>query len=166
MTIVVNIRTAGDIKKLDGYLNRIKRIPDLTREALYDWGKILERDMKSSAKIAHIRKFTGGLYSKGIEWRQRPRGNIGRLFIRKYGLYLDSMKPHWVNITRRRTRLLLWGQQADSDLIRNASILIASGRLRKKAIFVRPHPFIRRGWQMARPKLRLMLNQHYRRVGG
>lgn len=160
MVKVIRIRTAGDIKKVDGLLAGIrKRLPEMTSKAMRRWGKTLEADLKMAAIQAGISKFTGTLQTTGIEYRQRPRGRTGYLFIRQYGVMLDSMRPHWVNIRASRTRFVLWAQQARSSIIRNAGVLIASGRLRKKAIYVRPHPFIQSGWRRARPKLRAIIKQ-------
>lgn len=151
----------GDLQRTSNVLKRIRRrIPVMTSSAMMEWGKTLERDMKTSARQANIKPFTGTLYKKGIRWEQRPKGRIGRLLIRQYGIMLDEMKPHWVNITQRRTRLLKWGMRQSNDLIRNASVLIASGKLRKKSIYVRPHPFIMNGWGRARPKLLPIIKKH------
>jgi len=164
MVRVIEIRTTGDLVKADGVLARIqRRVPEMLSKEMMTWGKILERDMKESALAAQIKPFTGTLYSTGIQWRQRPRGRIGYLFVRDYGIKLDSMRPHWVNITARRTRLLAWAGQASDDLINNAATLIASGRMKRKAIFVRPHPFLRVGWNRARPKLRQRLKRAVQR---
>ena len=138
--------------------NRIqKKLPELSKRGLFVWGKILEKDMKNSAKLAGIKPFTGTLYNKGIEWRQAERGNVGKLFIRQYGIQLDSMKPHFVNITRRRTRLLAWALQSRSTTLRKGAAKVQAGKIRKVSLGVRPHPFIRRGWRRARPKLTTVL---------
>lgn len=145
--------------------NKVRvKLPKLSKRGLFIWGKILEKDMKNSAKLAGIKPFTGKLYTKGIEWRQAERGNIGRLFIRQYGIQLDSMKPHFVNITRRRTRLLAWALQSQSAALRRGAAKVQAGKIRKISLGVRPHPFIRRGWRRARPKLKTVLKIQIRKL--
>jgi len=36
---------------------------------------------------------------------------------------------------------------------------VERGKLKRFGIYVKPHPFISRGWRRARPKLRPILNQ-------
>lgn len=155
-TIIV--RNSGDLTTVLRVLKGIhKRLPEMTSKAMMLWGKTLERDIKTSAKGADIRPFKGKLYGKGIEWRQKPKGRIGHLFIRLYGIYLDSMKPHWVSVHRRRTRLLAWAKQANNPKIVAKARLLEARGIKSFSIFVHKHPYIRRGWNRARPKLRPIL---------
>lgn len=150
--IVFKLTVKGDrqvIKKLD----RIRRFPSMTRKAMMIWGKTLERDTKTAARMAGISAMTGNIYGKGIQWRQKPGGKIGRLFIRQSYVFLDSMKPHWVNITRSRTMLLHWASGARNDGIRLGALEVAARLRRTFPVYVEPHPFIREGYMRARPKL-------------
>lgn len=158
--ITVNWKTGAFKKRLA----RINRLPITDSNVGLRWGKMYERALKESARQARISQFKGKLYGKGIEWRQRPRGNIGRLFMKMYGVYLDSMRPHWVNIEDRRTTLLSWAEQARDPFIRNTASLINTGVIRKKAIYVRPHPFVMRAWKRTRPKLNAMRKQNAQRT--
>ncbi len=158
MVTVITIRSSGDLIKTSNSLKGIqKKLPVMNSRAMMRWGKILEKDMKVSAKSAGIKSSTGVLFGKGIEYRQRPRGNVGRLFIVNSGVMLDSMKPHWVNILQRRTRLLDWALRSRN--FKSEARAISSGELKKFPIFVRPHPFIRSGWKRARPKLKPIVKQ-------
>lgn len=160
----IRIRLDG-VKITKSAISRIKKnMPMMGRQAMQEWGEVLVRDFKLAAEHAGIKNFTGRLQRNGIRWDQRPRGNIGRLFVVQHGIFLDSMRPHWVNITQRRRRLLLWGQQSQDELISDASVQIASGKRKTKAIFVRPHPWMRNGWRRARPKLGPILQKHARRM--
>jgi len=160
MVKVIIISTQGDFFRAAMTLNRMKkRLPRMVRKGMMRWGKILARDMKVSARIAGINQFTGTLQTTGIRYEQGPRSNVGHLFMRLYGIYLDSMAPHYVNVTRRRTRLLAWAKIARSTGIRRKAGMIEKGELKEFSIFVRPHPFIANGYRRARPKLRPVLKR-------
>ncbi len=166
MVDVLTIRVdQARLQKIDGVLKRVRnKLPELTSKGMFAWGKILEKDMKMSARDAGIVPFTNTLFTTGIQWRQRPRGKIGRLFIRLYGIALDQMAPHFVNLTRRRSRLLAWAEQSKSSAIRRAARAVRKGEQSKATIRVRPHPFIMNGWRRARPKLRPVLSRFADRI--
>ncbi len=160
MVKVIIIKTSGDLFNAVTSLNRIKkRLPKMVRKGMMRWGKILVRDMKLSARRARIKMFTGTLQTLGIRWEQRVRGDTGYLFMRLYAVYLDSMAPHYVNVTRRRTRLLAWAKLARKSTIRRKANLVETRKLKSFAIYVRPHPFIANGYRRARPKLRPVLKR-------
>ena len=123
------------------------------------WGRILVRDMKLSARKAKIKPFTGTLQGLGIRWEQGVKSDTGYLFMRLYAIYLDSMAPHYVNITRRRTRMLAWAKTATKSTIRRKARMVEKRKLKSFAIYVRPHPFIAQGYRRARPKLRPVLKR-------
>jgi hypothetical protein len=160
MTKVIIIRNSGDLFNAVTTLNRIKKnLPEMTRLGMMRWGNILVRDMKLSARRANIKNFTGTMQGLGIRWEQGVRSDTGYLFMRLYAIYLDSMAPHYVNITRSRTRLLLWGHTSASSTIRRKSNLVKKKMLKSFAIYVKPHPFIAQGYRRARPKLRAVLKR-------
>ncbi len=131
----------------------------MTRKGMMRWGKILVRDMKISARQAKIKRYTGTLQGLGIRWEQRKKGDVGYLFMRLYSIYLDSMRPHYVNVTRRRTRLLAWAKRVTSSNIRRKARMVEKRELKNFAIYVKPHPFIAQGYRRARPKLRAVLKR-------
>lgn len=160
MARVIVINTQGDLINAVRTLNRIKKaLPELTRTAMQRWGAIVVRDMKRSAARADIKEFSGQLQGLGIRWDQGQRSDTGYLFMRLYGIYLDSMAPHFVNITRSRSRLLAWAKFARSSTIRRKAVAVEKRELKNFAIYVRPHPFIARGYQRARPKLRAVMKR-------
>ena len=160
MVRVIIINTTGDLFNAVKTLNRIKKkLPEMTRKAMMRWGRILVRDMKLSARKAKIKKSTGTLQGLGIRWDQSVRSNEGVLFMRLYAIYLDSMAPHYVNVTRRRTRLLMWAKRATKLHIRRKARLVEKRELKSFAIYVKPHPFIAKGYRRARPKLRPVLKR-------
>lgn len=167
MVKVIKVNNLRDLEKGIEVLKNLRRkLPLMSSEIMNKWGKTLERDMKKSARNAGIKPHTGELFDTGIQWRQKSttKSKTGFLFIRDYGVKLDSMNPHWVNITPNRNRFLRWGLQADSSSIRAGARGVAAGRKNKRgniaySVYVRPHPFIMNGWRTARKKLRPMLKQ-------
>jgi len=160
MVKVIIIKTSGDLFNAVTALNRIKkRLPTMVRKGMMRWGRILAKDMKISARKSGIKMFSGTLQGLGIRWEQGTRSNTGYLFMRLYAIYLDSMAPHYVNVTRRRTRLLAWAKIARSPNIRRKAGLVERRELKNFAIYVKPHPFIAQGYQRARPKLRPVLKR-------
>jgi len=160
MVKVIVITTQGDLFNAATTLNRIKRrLPMMVRKGMMRWGKILAKDMKLSARRSGIKQFTGTLQGLGIRWEQGVRSDTGYLFMRLYAVYLDSMAPHYVNVTRRRTRLLAWAKIAGSPNIRRKARMVDKRELKSFAIYVKPHPFIAQGYRSARPKLRPVLKR-------
>ncbi len=160
MVKVIIIKTSGDLKNAVISLNRIKKkLPKMTRLGMRRWGKILVRDMKLSARRAGIRDFKGILQTTGIRWDQGVRSDTGYLFIRLYGIYLDSMTPKYVAVKRSRTVLLRWAKLARSPSIRRKARMVERKELKSFAIYVKPHPFIATGFGRARPKLRPVLRR-------
>lgn len=166
MPVVFTINTAGDAKRTIKALNRInRRLPQMTREGMKKWGKQLEKDTKRSARVnGKIRDFRGILQGTGIRYDQGKRSDKGYLFIRLYGIYLDSMAPHWVMVNRRRITILAWAKQARSAELRLKARLVEKGKLTQFPVYVRKHPFITQGYKTARPKLRPILKQMAKRA--
>lgn len=164
MVKVIIIRTSGDLIKAVHTLNRMKkRLPRMTVEGMGRWGKILERDVRRSARAAGIKDYSGTLLGEGkgagIRYEHHPRLERGELFIRDYGVALDTMRPHFVSVHRRRTRLLLWAKLASSGAIQRKALMVEKREIRSFSIFVRPHPFIAFGYRRARSKLRPVLKR-------
>jgi hypothetical protein len=105
-----------------------------------------------------ITPFTGNLFRNGIRWRQGKNTSYGGLFIPQYAVYLDSMRPHFVSIKPSRATLMNWAMRARYAGVRKQGRKAATG-LRHGKVFVRPHPFIRRGYNRARPKLTYTLKR-------
>ena len=167
MPYIIRINTLGELKVKVKKLDKLAaKLPEMTREGMRRWGKILEKDMKASAKDeAHITPSggTNSLFTNGIRYEQAKRGNIGKLFIRQYGIYLDSMRPHYVNIQRSRPNFVKWGKRARDPDIRAGAYKVEQGLERAYGIYVQPHPFIRSGYRRARPKLTKILQQQTQR---
>lgn len=148
----------------DKTLQRIKkRLPRMTITAMIRWGKILERDMKSSLREV-TSHFKGTSEKRGIRWEQGKRSRVGFLFMRREYLAIDHMRPHWVSVKRSRMILLAWAKQALIPNIRSRAIKVEKRRLKSFGVYVKPHPFINRGWSKSRPKLSPILNNMAKRA--
>lgn len=159
------IRVDIETGRLENRLKRTKNLPVASSKAIMEWGKILQRDISSSART-ELSEFSGSLFSK-ILWKQRPRGKIGELTMPLYGVFVDRMRPHVVSINKSRSVLLGWAKQAQHPEIRRGANAVSQGRADSFPLFVEPHPFIRKGWRRARPKLRTIMKRHARMaVGG
>lgn len=164
MPKVIVISSSGDLDTCLVTLDRIKKsLPRVTRNGMMRFGKILERDMKISAKHSGIKKFSGDSQQKGIRYEQSPRSDVGFLFMRLYMIYLDSMRPHYVSISLRRKRILDWAKQATSVNLRIKAKFVESRKIKKFSVFVEPHPFIKMGYASARPKLNPILKSEIQR---
>lgn len=166
MPKVITIRTTKDIATTLLTLKRINtRLPSMTREGMRQWGRDrLVPHLKRSAGRAGIQSSTGTLFGNGIRWQQGKKSDKGYLFMRLYGIYLDSMEPHWVKIDRSRVRLLRWARTARSDRIRDKAQDITAGVRTKFSIKVKPHPFIRRGYKNAKSELGRMFKRTTQRA--
>ena len=160
MVKVILVKTTGDLKNAVISLNRIKKkLPKMIRLGMKRWGNILARDMKLSARRANIKDFQGILQSTGIRWEQGVKSDTGFLFMRLYAIFLDSMSPKYVAVKRTRTVLLRWAKLARSPRIRRKAKMVETKELKSFAVYVKPHPFIARGYGRARPKLRAVLKR-------
>lgn len=164
MPKVITIRTTKDINTAIVTLKRINtRLPNMTREGMRQWGKVLVSHLKRSAGRAGIRSSTGTLFNKGIRWEQGKKSDKGYLFMRVYGIYLDSMAPHWVSVHRGRMRLLRWARIARNDRIRDMAQDISAGTRKKFKLKVKPHPFIKSGYKNAKSELGRMFKRAVKR---
>jgi hypothetical protein len=161
MSRVIYINNMSDVPKAQKELGRIEqRLIDKVSDAMMSWGKTLENEMKNSAHQAYIQPFTGNIYGKGIQYRQKKGSSEGFLFMNQYALALDRMKIHGVYVTRSRSRLLSWASQAINPEIRRGARSVMSGKNKKFVIVVKPHPFIERGFNRAYQKFGMMLKRN------
>jgi hypothetical protein len=148
------------LKEFKGIMKNVERTPEMVSNAMMEWGNVAVKDFKNAAKNAYIQPFTGSLFGNGIRWEQSPKGQIGKLWMNAHGIYLDSMKPHFVNIKSTRTGLVKWGKQAINPEIRKVSKLIEEGKVKRHGIMVRPHPFIDTGFRRAYGKLDKIIDKN------
>lgn len=151
-----------------GYISQLKRLRGtshkLTREAMREFGEVFERSLKRHAKAAGIKNFTGSLQGRGIRYEQRKEGDIGRIKMHQHAVFVDCMKPHYVNVYARRTRLLRWAAQAQSPALRSMAAQVQRGTRRSFKVYVRPHPYITKACQYALRRLPSISRKYAKRI--
>lgn len=165
MTTLITIKGLDQLERVTKNLGQLDASSRKgISQGIREWGNIAVRDLKDSARQAKIDDFTGGLQGNGIRWEQAENGVVGRLMIPSYGVMLDSMNPHWVSVTRQRTRLLAWANQANNSRVRHNAALVSAGKRDHFNVFVKPHPFIQTGLRRANPKLNPLIKNQLNKV--
>jgi len=151
--IIVKYSTQGNVTDKLKSLKNIRKLPSMTRAGMRDWGKnILVPSERRAVKQAGIKDFKGDL-SSGIVWVQPEKSNYGYMTMPEHGVMLDSMRPHAWYVTRRNG--MTWAAQ--SNKFGAQAKKLRSGQIRGFFVFVKPHPFIRTGYDNARKKLSTIL---------
>lgn len=152
--IIVKYNTQGRVTDKLQSLKNIRKLPAMTREGMRDWGKniLVPAERRAMKSPGEIRDFRGDL-SSGIVWVQPQKSNYGYLTMPEHGVMLDSMKPHPWYITRRNG--MSWAAQ--SNKFGAQAKKLRSGEIRGFFVYVKPHPFIRSGYDNARKKLSAIL---------
>lgn len=146
-------------------LNRIRGTSHkMTREAMREFGEVLEDSLKRHARAAGIKSFTGSLQGRGIRYEQRKFGDIGRLKMHQHTIFVDSMRPHHVSVHKGRVRILRWAAQARSPTIQALAHQVQTGQRRNFSIYVRPHPYITKAYRYARRRLPSISQKHAKRI--
>lgn len=149
-----------EFRRFQGALKKVKGLPIYISRAMMVWGQLLRRTTYEAAVQAGILPSTGRFYNQGIRYEQAPRGLVGRLLIQQNYVFLDSMRPHTVSVTRRRTLLLRWALNARAYSIQKKANEVAIGTRKNFGIFVKPHPFILQGYAIALPQLQPIIRSY------
>ena len=146
MTIVIDLQSEG--QPFDKTRKRLDRIPQIVRDSLDNWGnnylKLLMLRSAFFEGTEPLRSVSGDL-AKGIKWVEMGRSNTGALTIIQSGVYVDSMRTHWVSVRRDRAKLLNWAFQSNNPRFIYLAEKVKTGELDGFGIRVHAHPFIRRG---------------------
>lgn len=155
MVVVAEVRVKSTLTR-----DWTQRVKDKYKAAMNDWGKVLERDVKDSARKAGIEPFTGRLYGQGIRYIGARTRDFGQLVADQHVVYVDSMRPHTVPITKNSV-MLRWALRAKSDAVRRRALRVLRSRNPSAVefVYVRPHPFISEGMKVARKKLPALLRR-------
>ena len=103
------------------------------QEAGFDIAKRQQRNLRLQlTRNGTIWRKNQGLWGS-IQARRQSK-KISKVFMRRYGIYLDRMKPHYVALKRGRL-IRQWALTKGNPTIK----AIAE---REGSIWVRPHPFI------------------------
>jgi len=129
IAVELDVRDNGTLSYLKDLSVKVPKIGNREAWNLAQYGA---RELIDSAIEAGIRPWRKKLltYGTGIEPRKLAKGKYG-IFIPHYGIKLDRMPPHYVSL--KRGRLI---QRWAKDKL---------GRT-KGSVFVRPHPFVIRGF--------------------
>ena len=114
------------------YLRNLpKRVPIIGNRETWNLNQSGARLFKESAKRAGIKDWRRLLLSRtGIQPRKIGKNRYG-IFIPLYGIFLDSMRPHFVSFKRGRL-ITRWAKQKG---------------IKGRGIMVKPHPFVNRGFR-------------------
>jgi hypothetical protein len=165
MVNVIEMRiNKPSLRSLQKALTRVGRIPKgITTNVMQRWGDSLQKNTINSAKAAGISSWSGELFSKGIQWRQGSGENarVGRLFIRQYGVDLDSLPNRFVEVGRgNKIDDWVMSKPFGTKRITGKSRVwgTPTGQLGGK-VYVTQKPFIQRGYKMTRPLLGPMIKE-------
>lgn len=126
MVVSLEIRNGRAIDNV----NRISRnFPVAVRKAVDDFGFSLQRRLKRNVTAQGL-TWRGKLH-KGIRWDVKRK----ELRMPVHGVYVDSMRPHFVKLKKGRL-ISQWARTKG-----NLDVRVAAAE--EKSIFVRPHPFIK-----------------------
>jgi hypothetical protein len=165
MVKIIRITNEFEFDKAIKSVKRLStRLPIMARELKRQLGNTIVKELKTSARQAGIRRFTNEMFTNGIRYEQTPKGNIGKVIILDKYYFLDSMKPHFVNVLRNRTQLLAWAKQAKNSEIRKKAKEVLANKRKKFSIYVKPHKYIRRGFIMARRQIPKLINKEKNKV--
>ena len=140
----------------------IKKLPESITAARDEMGADAVGKLRQAAAFA-IDDFTGRL-RQDIRYIIKTDGTGGSVIMPREGVYVDRMRPHFVSMNADKPTLLAWGQQARSQKIRLAAASIATGHRKSMSLYVRPHPFIARGVNLAVTRHEMILRKHLERA--
>lgn len=127
-TIVINVKDQHALNKL----NKIKHnLPRDMGEAGYFFSQTVERNMKLELNKQKL-IWRGNLISR-VQARRLSRFR-SVVFVPQHGIYLDSMKPHYVKLKRGRL-IRLWAMQKGNEALKKIA-------KREGSIYVKPHPWM------------------------
>ena len=142
-----------DIRNREAFANVgniVARFPDDVAEAGHEIAGIHAKYLRAGLVEggphgSHIHTFK--LYDS-IKARKRSKYR-SEVMMAYYGAYLDNMRPHLVQLKKRR-RIFRWAMKKGSADIKDIAA-------RQGCIFVRPHPFMYNATQRTVSKMRSIL---------
>ncbi len=150
MAIAVNVH----IKGIENVQRLARTLPVNLQEdignANYEYTKMVERNLKNQLMRASER-WHGKIFNGIRAQRMSKFRSVVKMPIE--GVYLDSMRPHWVSLKRGR----LITQWADDKGIKGYGVT-------GNAVYVRPHPFINTALNKSRRNLSKELRKGVRKA--
>lgn len=141
MTIAVNVRIRG----MDRVQRLVSSLPKNLQEdignANYNYTKVVERNLKNQLMRTSQRWAGNSKIYPGIRAQRMSKfKSVVKMPVE--GVWLDSMKPHWVSLKRGR-KITRWAEDRG----------VPGYGVTGNAIYVRPHPFIDVALTKSRQKL-------------
>ncbi len=150
MVVVVEIRNREA-------LTNIQRIVDMfplaVEDAGNDFGESAARRLRREVSVQGL--IWRGKLLQGIRWVKQS-GIGGELRMPLEGVYVDSMRPHWVKLKRGRL-IRQWAYEKGHYIVRAAATA-------QRSIFVKPHPFIKAPIERTIADLTTIIKRHTGKV--
>lgn len=128
ITIKVNVRANQAIQ----LINNLKfKLPREVSESGFDFAKLVQRNMRLELTKQRLR-WRNKLWS-GVQARRQTR-NRSVVVVPRHGIWLDSMRPHFVKLKRGRL-IRRWAMEKGNERIKAVA-------KREGSIRVKPHPWI------------------------
>lgn len=139
--MVIGINVVVDTRNVD---KLFKNLPVKTRKevgnGMFQIAKSYQRSLRYSLRQSS-KKFDGTIFNSIQAVKKNDINSV--VTMAQEGFWLDSMRPHWVSIYKAR-KIAAWAQQRG---------------YKGNSIFVRPHPFIERGFNRGRENRERILQQ-------
>lgn len=147
----VRISTQG--KQTIAWVNKLPfRSEKITSKEAWNLTQFGASAIYQSAFNAGLKKWEGTWleYGKGIDPRKLSKNSYG-IFISQYGIYSDRMKPHFVPFNKGYKYIDKWAKN--------------KGKYEGKVgVWVRPHPFIQKGYMRMLDRLDIIAEKITRRI--
>ena len=151
--MVVTIQIVGGRRVTDNIQRITNMLPEGVGQAAKEFGQSLQRRLKREVTVKRL-VWRGRLHSN-IRWRMTSKTS-GQLTMPRHGAFLDSMKPHFVKLSRRRL-INQWAREKGNPAVKAQA-------KREGVIFVKPHPFIRGPLDRTIRDLNKILQRHVSNV--
>lgn len=135
--IIIKVNANKVINMLTGYTRTIPQGGNEGIRKVAEYGTFALKDEAIKANIKPWR----GVLNRSIRAVKKSKSSWV-IKMAKHGVYLDSMRPHWVSLKRGRL-ITQWAK--DRGIIANVSGgygEVWMYPVNKRSVYVRPHPFI------------------------
>ena len=150
MVIVAKV-SVKNLKAFNRVSGIVRKLPKNIADGGYEFAKLYERNLKIALETGgHIWRGTSGGLLRTIMARRTSK-NRSEVFMPRYGIALDRMKPHFVKLKRGRM-IRQWALTKGNDRVK----MVAAG---EGSIWVRPHPYINAAFSKSFANLRKILKR-------
>ena len=139
MVIILQVDTR-ELRQVERFS---RTFPEALQRSVEEIAKNTQKELRRSISLKGL-SWTGRLREKTRA--RRKNKNTWELSMPQYGIYLDSMIPHFVSLKRGR-KITKWAR---------------SKGIKASSLFVKPHPFIDRPMQIVSRRIRKIVDKHIR----